>query len=145
MTTSNPNNLFIIRGNLTKDARILDDKDGNHTVFLTVAVRNNFRTKDKNNNMVYPTEFINVQSKYWNNDHGNKAFDYVKERSKKGQNVSLTGHLMEHNIAEPGEEAKFIRHNIYDSIIFGPKRHNNDHDNEPSEKSEPTKEKQTFL
>lgn len=44
-------------GRLTRDAKLFENKDGSHKAVLTIAVRDNFRTKGE-----YGTQFVPVEA-----------------------------------------------------------------------------------
>lgn len=55
--TANTRNLGIATGRLTREANIYENKDGSHKVKLTVAVKDNFKSKGE-----FGTQFVPVEA-----------------------------------------------------------------------------------
>lgn len=82
----NPNNLVQLKGRLTKDPVFFEpNKDGGRKVMATLAVKNNFKSRDGE----YKSEFVNLEALVYSKDGTLGVYD----RIHKGDEIHVFGSI----------------------------------------------------
>ena len=88
-------NISTLVGRLTRNPKIIENKNGGKTVLLTVAVERSYKDKDGNR----PTDFIPVKAFIQDKAKSNGPFDYMA----KGQLVAIEAELRSSQYEKDGE------------------------------------------
>ena len=100
----NTRNLIMLSGNLTDDPKYATHKDGSKTVFLKLAVQDNFKSKveqaDGTAKADYASQLVNVQgfvsATPKNPEYPNGVYDLLE----KGMPISVNGHMVSYVIKD---------------------------------------------
>lgn len=105
---SNPNNLTSTRGRLGHDVTIKKNADGSATVFLSVIVGRNFKTKGE-----YQSDSVNYQKYIPAGNAG--QLDYYTKWGRKGFEVAVQGSIQSSKYEKDGETI-YAQNLVIDSV-----------------------------
>lgn len=94
----NTRNLIMLSGNLAADPSYATHKDGSKTVFLKLAVRDNFKSGAARDD--YATQFVNVQGFVSNTPKNPEYPNGVYDLLEKGTPVSVNGHMVSYVVKD---------------------------------------------
>ena len=92
----NVNNNFQLTGRLTQDPKVFDNADGSRKVRFTLAVKDNFQSKQADGTMVRGSQFIPVEV-FRSAEQVQKSGLGVYGLAHKGDLVTVTGQMQNNN------------------------------------------------
>lgn len=104
----NMKNLVNLTGRVARDPHTIENKDGSRTVFMTLAVEREYKSKDGTR----PVDFVAVQ-KYVPAGTDYKAFDYVNQ----GDLIQVGAHVESADYEKDGNKV-YEQKLVVDQINF---------------------------